>query len=175
MYIYLSGSGKTAAYLIPILNKLMGKAKKLAAPRPNPAEYRPGFDPIVRAEPLVCVVCPTRELAIQIFMEARKLCYRSMLRPCVIYGGGPIRHQIDQLSLGCDILIATPGRLIDFMDRPSNLTLRRLKYMVIDEADEMLHGDWDDELGKILGGGGEFPCFINCTFPTANISNRTGG
>lgn len=148
-----TGSGKTAAYLLPILNKLMGKAKKLAAPRPNPAEYRPGFDPVVRAEPLVCVVCPTRELAIQIFMEARKLCYRSMLRPCVIYGGGPLRHQIDQLSLGCDILIATPGRLIDFMDRPNNLTLRRLKYMVIDEADEMLHGDWDDELNKILGGG----------------------
>lgn len=150
----ISGSGKTAAYLIPVLNKLMGKAKKVAAPRPNPAEYRPGIDSIVRAEPLVCIVCPTRELAIQIFMEARKLCYRSMLRPCVIYGGGPLRYQIDQLSLGCDILIATPGRLIDFMDRPNNLTLRRLKYMVIDEADEMLHDDWEDDLNKILGGGG---------------------
>ncbi|CAN8100648.1 unnamed protein product [Discula destructiva] len=148
-----TGSGKTAAYLIPILNKLMGKAKKLAAPRPNPAEYRAGFDPVVRAEPLVCIVCPTRELAIQIFMEARKLCYRSMLRPCVVYGGGPLRYQIDQLALGCDILIATPGRLIDFMDRPNNLTLRRLKYMVIDEADEMLHGDWEEDLNKILGGG----------------------
>lgn len=134
----------------------MGKAKKLAAPRPNPATYRPGFDPPVRAEPLVCVVCPTRELAIQIFMEARKLCYRSMLRPCVIYGGGPIRHQIDQLSLGCDILIASPGRLIDFIDRPQTLTLRRLKYMVIDEADEMLHDDWKEDFDKILGGGGKF-------------------
>lgn len=151
----LPGSGKTAAYLIPILNKLMGKAKKLAAPRPNPAEYRPGFDEVVRAEPLVCIVVPTRELAVQIFMEARKLCYRSMLRPCVVYGGGPLRYQIDQLSLGCDILIATPGRLIDFMDRPNNLTLRRLRYMVIDEADEMLHGDWEEELSKILGGGGK--------------------
>lgn len=151
----ISGSGKTAAYLIPILNKLMGKAKKLAAPRPNPATYQPGLDAPVRAEPLVCIVCPTRELAIQIFMEARKLCYRSMLRPCVIYGGGPIRHQIDQLSLGCDILIASPGRLIDFIDRPNNLTLRRLKYMVIDEADEMLHDDWKEDFEKILGGGGK--------------------
>ncbi|ROW16435.1 hypothetical protein VPNG_02845 [Cytospora leucostoma] len=148
-----TGSGKTAAYLIPILNKLMGKAKKLAAPRPNPATYRPGYDPPVRAEPLVCIVVPTRELAIQIFMEARKFCYRSMLRPCVLYGGGPVRDQIDQLSKGCDILIASPGRLLDFIDRPEVLTLRRLKYMVIDEADEMLHDDWKEDFDKILGGG----------------------
>ncbi|KAK7743941.1 hypothetical protein SLS53_003963 [Cytospora paraplurivora] len=148
-----TGSGKTAAYLIPILNKLMGKAKKLAAPRPNPATYRPGYDAPVRAEPLVCIVVPTRELAIQIFMEARKFCYRSMLRPCVLYGGGPVRDQIDQLSKGCDILIASPGRLLDFIDRPEVLTLRRLKYMVIDEADEMLHDDWKEDFDKILGGG----------------------
>ncbi|PSR93845.1 P-loop containing nucleoside triphosphate hydrolase protein [Coniella lustricola] len=148
-----TGSGKTAAYLIPILNKLMGKAKKLAAPRPNPATYQAGIDPVVRAEPLVCIVVPTRELAIQIFMEARKLCYRSMLRPCVIYGGGPSRVQMEQLALGCDILIASPGRLIDFMDRPHVLSLRRLKYLVIDEADEMLHDDWKEDFDKILGGG----------------------
>ncbi|KAH8754065.1 DEAD/DEAH box helicase [Diaporthe sp. PMI_573] len=148
-----TGSGKTAAYLIPILNKLMGKAKKLAAPRPNPATFRQGIDPPARAEPLVCIVVPTRELAIQIFMEARKFCYRSMLRPCVIYGGGPIRDQIDQLSKGCDILIASPGRLLDFIDRPQILTLRRLKFMVIDEADEMLHDDWKEDFDRILGGG----------------------
>ncbi|KAL1872340.1 hypothetical protein Daus18300_004310 [Diaporthe australafricana] len=148
-----TGSGKTAAYLIPILNKLTGKAKKLAAPRPNPATYQPGIDPPVRAEPLVCIVVPTRELAIQIFMEARKFCYRTMLRPCTLYGGGPIRDQIEQLSKGCDILIASPGRLIDFMDRPEHLSLRRLKYIVIDEADEMLHDDWKEDFDKILGGG----------------------
>lgn len=153
----------------------MGKAKKLAAPRPNPAGYRPGFDPPVRAEPLVCIVCPTRELAIQIFMEARKLCYRSMLRPCVIYGGGPIRHQIDQLSLGCDILIASPGRLVDFIDRPLNLTLRRLKYMVIDEADEMLQDDWKESFDKILGGGGELSYATSSSILIANEFNRAGG
>lgn len=159
---------------MPVLNKLMGKAKKLAAPRPNPAVYRAGFDKPVKAEPLVCVVCPTRELAIQIFMEARKLCYRSMLRPCVVYGGGPLRYQIDQLSLGCDILIATPGRLIDFMDRPDNLTMRRLKYMVIDEADEMLHGDWEEDMAKIMGGGGKLH---NAPFwsSAANTANRARG
>ncbi|POS77715.1 DEAD box RNA helicase-PL10B [Diaporthe helianthi] len=148
-----TGSGKTAAYLIPILDKLMGKAKKLAAPRPNPSTFKPGIDPPVRAEPLVCIVVPTRELAIQIFMEARKFCYRSMLRPCAIYGGGPIRDQIEQLSKGCDILVASPGRLLDFIDRPDILTLRRLKFMVIDEADEMLHDDWREDFGRIIGGG----------------------
>nr|XP_036588886.1 DEAD/DEAH box helicase [Colletotrichum truncatum]KAF6800528.1 DEAD/DEAH box helicase [Colletotrichum truncatum] len=147
-----SGSGKTAAYLIPILNKLMGKAKKLAAPRPNPAVVQLGEAP-VRAEPLVVVVCPTRELAIQIFNEARKFCYRTMLRPCVAYGGGPIRDQIQQLGKGCDILIASPGRLCDFIQRPDVLSLRRLRYMVFDEADEMLHDDWRDEFDVIMTGG----------------------
>jgi ATP-dependent RNA helicase DDX3X len=100
-----TGSGKTAAsnhrlfhssrnqtnivqaFLVPILSKLMGKAKKLAAPRPNPATFQPGING-VRAEPLVLIVCPSRELATQIFDEARRFCYRTMLRPCVVYGGG---------------------------------------------------------------------------------------
>ncbi|KAK0656000.1 P-loop containing nucleoside triphosphate hydrolase protein [Cercophora newfieldiana] len=149
-----TGSGKTAAYLIPIIDKLMGKAKKLCASRPNPATYRAGIDPPSRAEPLVVIVAPNRELAIQIFNEARKFCYRSMLRPCVIYGGGPMREQLDQLQKGCDILVASPGRLCDFIDRPTVLTLRRLRYLVIDEADEMLHDDWNEEFTKILSGGG---------------------
>ncbi|OAA48612.1 DEAD/DEAH box RNA helicase [Metarhizium rileyi] len=147
-----TGSGKTAAYLIPILSKLMGKAKKLAAPRPNPAIVREGIDPVV-AEPLVLVVAPTRELAVQIFNEARKFCYRSMLRPCVVYGGLPTGQQVNLLSKGCDVLVGTPGRLVDFISRPHILTLRRLKYMVIDEADEMLDADWQDELNQVLTGG----------------------
>lgn len=132
----------------------MGKAKKLAAPRPNPASFVPGVSQPVRAEPLVIVVCPARELAVQIFNEARKFCYRTMLRPCVTYGGGPIRDQIEQLGKGCDILIATPGRLCDFIDRPHVLTLRRVRYMIIDEADEMLHDDWGQDLNTIMSGGG---------------------
>jgi ATP-dependent RNA helicase DDX3X len=160
--------------LIPIIDKLMGKAKKLCATRPNPTTYRAGIDTPARAEPLVVIVAPNRELAIQIFNEARKFCYRSMLRPCVIYGGGPVREQIDQLQKGCDILIASPGRLVDFMDRPSTLTLRRLRYLVIDEADEMLHDDWSEELTKILSGGGK--SFITMTLlELANGLNRARG
>ena len=133
----------------------MGKAKKLAAPRPNPTAYDSGDAQPVRAEPLVCVVVPTRELAIQIFNEARKFCYRTMLRPCVVYGGGPLPEQLRLLGKGCDVLIATPGRLIDFIQRPHALTLQRLRYMVIDEADEMLNADWQDDFAQILGGGGK--------------------
>lgn len=105
----------------------MGKVKKLAGRRPNLAN---GFNPevdAVRAEPLILVVAPTRELCTQIFDEARRLCYRSMLRPCVAYGGAPKREQQDELQRGCDILIATPGRLLDYMSMPHVLTLGRVR------------------------------------------------
>jgi ATP-dependent RNA helicase DDX3X len=144
----------------------MGKAKKLAAPRPNPATFQEGIDAPARAEPLVVIVCPTRELAVQIFNEARKFCYRTMLRPCVVYGGGPIKDQRMQLQKGCDVLVATPGRLVDFMSDPRVLTLRRVRYMVIDEADEMLEEDWKDELSKIMSGGGEFSPLASGYFTT---------
>lgn len=106
----------------------MGKAKKLAAPRPNVTteDFNPR-DHGVRAEPLVLIVCPTRELATQIFDDARRLCYRSMLRPCVVYGGVPPRFQREELQKGCDILIGTPGRIIDFMGQPNVLSFRRVK------------------------------------------------
>ncbi|KAJ4298547.1 hypothetical protein N0V88_003577 [Collariella sp. IMI 366227] len=160
-----TGSGKTAAYLIPILNKLCGKVKKLAAPRPNAATAS-GY----RAEPLVVIVVPTRELAVQVFNEARKFCYRTMLRPTVVYGGGGMRDQEAQLQKGCDIIIGTPGRLVHFINKPDHLTLRRVRYVVIDEADEMLDQDWKDDLDKIMTGGEQEEGNINymlfsATFP----------
>lgn len=105
----------------------MGKARKLAAPRPYVTGVFNSSTDGVRAEPLILVVAPTRELASQIFDEARRLCYRSMLRPCVVYGGAPSGGQMDELRKGCDVLIATPGRLIDFMERGNLLSLRRVK------------------------------------------------
>ncbi|RYO27653.1 ATP-dependent RNA helicase [Alternaria arborescens] len=146
-----TGSGKTAAFLLPILSKLMGKARQLAAPRPNPVRYNPLTDK-VRAEPLVLIVCPTRELACQIFDEARRLCYRTMLRPCVVYGGAPTKNQREQLEMGCDILVATPGRLMDFMQNVNLLSFRRLKFTVIDEADELLSTGWEEAMEKLFQG-----------------------
>ena len=115
--------------MIPTLSKLMGKAKKLAAPRPDLTKpYTAVMG--TRGEPLVLIVVPTRELATQIFDEARRLCYRSMLRPCVLYGGAPSRDQADEIRKGCDVLIATPGRLQDFLSRGHVLSLRRVKYVL---------------------------------------------
>ena len=106
----------------------MGKAKKLAAPRPDCTQ--PGFDfkrHGIRAEPLVVIVVPTRELAIQIFDEARRMCYRSMLRPAVVYGGLPMGVCCEELAKGCDVLIGTPGRLWHIMQRPELITMSRVK------------------------------------------------
>lgn len=150
-----TGSGKTAAFLVPIISKLMGKAKKLCAPRPKFDEVLGPGTNMAPAEPLVLVICPTRELAVQIFDEARRLCYRSMLRPCVAYGGSPRREQMWELFRGCDILVGTPGRLMDFIHESTVVTMRRIKYTVIDEADEMVAPDWADDLGKLLSGGGK--------------------
>lgn len=106
----------------------MGKAKKLSAPRPRLSTYNEATD-AVRAEPLVLIVAPSRELALQIFDEARKLCYRTMLRPCCVYGGAPSGAQRRDLAKGCDLLVATPGRLVDFMNQPRMITLNRLRYV----------------------------------------------
>lgn len=114
--------------MIPIVSKLMGKQKKLCAPKPD--STAPDFDPKrhgIKAEPLVVIVVPTRELAIQIFHEALRISYRSMLRPCVAYGGWPIGQNIDDLRKGCDILVATPGRLCDLMNKPDVITMSRVK------------------------------------------------
>jgi ATP-dependent RNA helicase DDX3X len=144
--------------LIPTLSKLMGKAKKLCAPRPNPVTFVPDSRSFFRAEPLMLIVCPNRELAVQIFNEARRFCYRSMLRPCVVYGGGPRRDQLNQIAKGCDVLIGTPGRLVDFItNEHERISMCRLKYLIIDEADEMLSADWEDEFKVIMNGSGKSP------------------
>lgn len=119
----IAGTGKTGAYLIPIISRLMGKAKRLCAPKPS------GYgSTVLDVEPLVLVICPTRELAIQVFKDACRLSYRSMLRPCVAYGGERNRRgQIEQLRRGCDILIGTPGRLWDFCSQANIVSLRRVK------------------------------------------------
>ncbi|CAG8493150.1 2869_t:CDS:10 [Ambispora leptoticha] len=139
-----TGSGKTAAFLVPILSRLFGKAKKLTAPRPPPGRTR-GY----KAQPLVLILAPTRELATQIFDECRRFTYRSMLRPCVVYGGADSGPQKVELFKGCDILTATPGRLCDFLDR-GIISLARIRYLVIDEADRMLDMGFEDDMRRIV-------------------------
>lgn len=123
-----AGSGKTGAYLIPVLSKLAGKILKVGAKRPG---IGLPLGTAVRAEPLVLIIAPTRELVVQIFDHARRLCYRTMLRPCVAYGGGPVKGQIEELQKGCDVLIATLGRLGDLLGRENVVALNRVRYVTL--------------------------------------------
>ena len=117
-----TGSGKTAAFLLPILSQIF----KDGAP-PVPVHNRQVY-------PASLVLAPTRELAIQIYEEAKKFSYRSWVRPCVVYGGVPIVEQLRDIERGCELLVATPGRLLDLFER-GKVSLRNIKYLVLDEAD----------------------------------------
>lgn len=127
----------------------MGKAKKLCAPRPALGNGDRGLGNYT-AEPLVLIISPTRELATQIFDECRRFCYRSMLRPCVVYGGADTITQRLELSKGCDILVGTPGRLMDFLQRGRVLSFKRVKFVVVDEADEMLDMGFEPQLRALI-------------------------
>ena len=67
--------------------------------------------------PQALVVAPTRELASQIYQEARKFAFKTVLRPVVCYGGVSVGHQVRQIEAGCNLLVATPGRLLDFVEK----------------------------------------------------------
>ncbi|KAA3675323.1 ATP-dependent RNA helicase DDX3X, partial [Paragonimus westermani] len=105
-----TGSGKTAAFLLPILNRLFHKDEEEQLPVVNG-----------EACPVALVLAPTRELSCQIFDEARKFAYRSDVRPCVVYGGASIIAQVRELQNGCNLLVATPGRLVDMISRGKTL------------------------------------------------------
>ncbi|KAI7899208.1 P-loop containing nucleoside triphosphate hydrolase protein [Cokeromyces recurvatus] len=138
-----TGSGKTAAFLIPTCSALFGQALQLIS-RPAPHEGNHW-----KARPLVLIIAPTRELCCQIFDEARRFCYRSMLRPCVVYGGAGVNGQLRELEKGCDILVAAPGRLLDFIDR-GKIDLSHLRYLVLDEADRMLDMGFEKSIREIV-------------------------
>jgi ATP-dependent RNA helicase DDX3X len=140
----------------------MGKANRLSALRQLKNARgidqgdQSGLDTREPAKPLVLILVPTRELATQIFWEARRFSYRTMLRPVCVYGGAPARPQVDDLRGGADILIATPGRLAHFLKDQTLLDLRYLNFTVLDEADELLTEDWEDELNFIFSGPSKF-------------------
>jgi ATP-dependent RNA helicase DDX3X len=123
-----TGSGKTAAFLLPIVHCMM-----LRGIQEERVEGRRGRTPA----PAAVILSPTRELAIQIHGHARKFCYQTGLRPVVIYGGADRRKQIRDLDSGVDLLVATPGRLNDFLES-GTLTLEKCMFCVLDEADRML-------------------------------------
>jgi ATP-dependent RNA helicase DeaD len=124
-----TGTGKTAAFVIPILEKLQ-TAKKGHGPQ-------------------ALVLVPTRELAVQVREEVVKLAHGRKIHSVAIYGGKPIRGQIEKLSRGADIVIGTPGRILDHMGR-GTLKLNDLSIVVLDEADRMLDIGFRPDIEKIL-------------------------
>ena len=99
--------------------------------------------------PSALILAPTRELAVQIHTEARKLCYLSSIRPIVVYGGSDMRTQLYELAFGCDIIVATPGRLIDLIDR-GVVSLSGIRFLILDEADRMLDMGFEPQIRMIV-------------------------
>uniref|UniRef100_A0A8C5LV79 RNA helicase n=1 Tax=Leptobrachium leishanense TaxID=445787 RepID=A0A8C5LV79_9ANUR len=140
-----TGSGKTAAFLLPILSQIYadGPGDAVKHLKENGRYGRR------KQYPLSLVLAPTRELAVQIYEEARKFAYRSKVRPCVVYGGADIGQQIRDLERGCHLLVATPGRLVDMMER-GKIGLDFCKYLVLDEADRMLDMGFEPQIRRIV-------------------------
>lgn len=97
------------------------------------------------------ILAPTRELVSQIHDEARKFAYRSWVRPAVVYGGADINQQLRSIERGCDLLSATPGRLVDLIER-GRISLSNIKYLVLDEADRMLDMGFEPQIRHIVQG-----------------------
>ena len=132
-----TGSGKTIAYLVPIINSLLNQSP--------PKVSSIGF----YSEPLCTILVPTRELAIQVNNELKKLTYKSGIVSACLYGGVEYRDQIYSLKDGVDIIVATPGRFKDFLSR-GLIKLNMVKYFVLDEADRMLDIGFSKEIDIIM-------------------------
>ncbi|KAF2749894.1 DEAD-domain-containing protein, partial [Sporormia fimetaria CBS 119925] len=143
-----TGSGKTGGFLFPILSQAFQTGPS-AAPAPATGGY--GYGRQRKAYPTSLVLAPTRELVSQIYDEARKFAYRSWVRPCVVYGGADIGSQLRQIERGCDLLVATPGRLVDLIER-GRISLQNIKYLVLDEADRMLDMGFEPQIRRIVEG-----------------------
>ena len=146
-----TGTGKTAAFLISAINYILR----------NPKENRqPGSCRVL-------VLAPTRELAIQIHKDAEALCQYTSLRNLVIFGGMDHAKQREQLSRPIDILVGTPGRIIDF-SRSGSLKLNRADILVIDEADRMLDMGFIPDVRRIVyklpAAGERQTMFFSATF-----------
>jgi len=125
-----TGTGKTAAYLLPLLQKLLTTAASSRDPR-------------------ALILAPTRELALQVAEQAVQLGIRTNTRVVTIYGGVPLASQEKALARGADVVIATPGRLLDHVAR-RNIAFGALEVLVLDEADRMLDVGFLPDLRRIM-------------------------
>jgi ATP-dependent RNA helicase RhlE len=130
MAIARTGTGKTAGFTLPMLQLLS------AGPNAQPSQVR------------ALVIAPTRELAAQVATNVQTYSRHLTLRSAVVYGGVRIEEQIAQLQAGLDVLVATPGRLLDLYDREA-INFDNLEVLVLDEADRMLDLGFIDDIRRI--------------------------
>lgn len=146
-----TGTGKTAAFMLPTLQRIAGEkpreaekpdARRDDAKRDN--AKRGGAKRVVKqnAYPRALIITPTRELAAQIDNVAKNVCASTGQQAVIVTGGARYKHQITALQKSCDVLVATPGRLIDLLDK-KHTSLENIQVLVLDEADRMLDmGFW---------------------------------
>ena len=130
-----TGTGKTAAFALPILQKLLPFASQSTSPAKHP----------IRA----LVLTPTRELAIQVEESIKVYAKHTPLKSLVVFGGVDIKMQIPSLKTGVEVLVATPGRLLDHVEQKT-LNLSQVQILVLDEADRMLDMGFMPDLKRIL-------------------------
>jgi ATP-dependent RNA helicase DeaD len=124
-----TGTGKTAAFALPVLQRILREGE--------------------REEPLALVLVPTRELAVQVAQAMRSYGHDMGARVLPVYGGEPIGRQLGALKRGVDVVVATPGRALDHINR-GTLKVSGLEIVVLDEADEMLDMGFAEEIEAIL-------------------------
>src|ERR1017187_8899766 len=130
-----TGTGKTAAFTLPLLQRLLPHASTSVSPARHP----------IRA----LILAPTRELAIQVEESVKTYSKHVLLRSTVVFGGVDIRAQKPDLMKGIEILVATPGRLLDHVES-KNLMLNQVQVLILDEADRMLDMGFMPDLKRIL-------------------------
>lgn len=128
-----TGSGKTAAFVLPMIVHVMDQPE------------------LAKEEGPIGVICaPTRELAHQIYLETKKFAKSHGIRVSAVYGGMSKLDQFKELKSGCEIVVATPGRLIDMLKMKA-LTMSRATYLVLDEADRMFDLGFEPQIRSIVG------------------------
>ncbi|XP_036427114.1 probable ATP-dependent RNA helicase DDX27 [Colossoma macropomum] len=126
-----TGTGKTAAFMLPVLERLL---------------YKPRETQVTR----VLVLVPTRELGIQVHSVARQLSQFTNITTCLAVGGLDLKSQEAALRAGPDILIATPGRLIDHLHNTPSFELSQIEVLILDEADRMLDEYFEEQMKEII-------------------------
>ncbi|XP_041376126.1 probable ATP-dependent RNA helicase DDX27 [Gigantopelta aegis] len=127
----ITGSGKTIAFMLPILERLL---------------YRPKYASVTR----VLVLVPTRELAVQVHTVGRQLAQYTNIEICLSAGGLDLKSQAAALKMGPDVVVATPGRLIDHLHNSPNFSLDSIEILVLDEADRMLDEYFAEQMKEII-------------------------